>query len=90
MNYQVAIWKRAHVPDPHIPVPSDDHGWTMIEGKLEPLWYEGDMIPIELADISEGPAFETDDDGDSDGDISLPDDSNYMDTFGDSDSDEGL
>ena len=87
VNYQVGIWKRSHIPNPDIPLASDGHGWTLVNSKLEPLWYNGEVLPIQLADISEGSAATVaDDSGDSEDDISLPDD--YLDTYGDSDSDD--
>ena len=32
VNYQVAIWKRGHIPKPDIPHPSEDHDWTINDG----------------------------------------------------------
>ena len=37
-NFQVGIWKRAHIAQPDVPNPSQGHGWTMVDGSLEPLW----------------------------------------------------
>jgi hypothetical protein len=37
-NFQTAIWKRAHIPVPEVPSPTDGHGWVMNDGVLEPLW----------------------------------------------------
>ena len=72
-----------------IPLASDGHGWTLVNSKLEPLWYNGEVLPIQLADISEGSADTVvDDNGDSEDDISLPDDTDYLDTYGDSDNDD--
>ena len=51
VNYQVGIWKKASVPDPDIPEPTDGHGWHVIDGKLEPLWFEDDLLPKQLVDI---------------------------------------
>ena len=28
------------------------HGWTLVDGILEPLWYEGDILPQQLTDIA--------------------------------------
>ena len=53
VNFQVSIWRRAldHFPD--IPSPLD-HGYHVTEvRKLEPLWFEGDVIPMVLVDILE-------------------------------------
>ncbi len=58
----------------------------MVDNKLEPFWYDTEVLPSELADISEGSAYiKADDGGDSEDNISHPDD--YQDTYGDSDSD---
>ena len=50
---RVNFWRRAldHFPD--IPSPLD-HGYHVTEArKLEPLWFEGDVIPMVLVDILE-------------------------------------
>ena len=44
VNFQVGIWERAHVANPDIPEPCNGHGWTLVEGKLEPLWFEGGVL----------------------------------------------
>lgn len=84
VNYQVGIWKRAHCPKPQIPHPTQDHGWVMNNGILEPLWYKGAPLPASLADILENVGDnednvsedrESDDDYDSDPDYSDSDDS---------------
>ena len=38
VNYQVAIWKRAHDPHPALPNAAEGHGWEQKEGYLQPLW----------------------------------------------------
>ena len=50
VNFQVCIWRRAldHFPD--IPSPLDH---VTEARKLEPLWFEGDVIPMVLVDILE-------------------------------------
>lgn len=53
VNYQVAIWQRAHEPHPTIPPPTENHGWTEKDGMLEPLWIQGDVLPTMLIDILE-------------------------------------
>ena len=51
VNFQVCIWRRALDHFPEIPSPLD-HGYIVTEaGKLEPLWFEGDIIPMVLVDI---------------------------------------
>ena len=52
-NYQVAIWKRAHIHNPEIPSPTDDNGWSQVGDSIEPKWYVGCAIPPKLADILE-------------------------------------
>ena len=51
VNYQISIWKSSHIAQPNIPVPSERHGWTRVNGDLEPLWIEGQVLPHRLADI---------------------------------------
>ena len=41
-NFQVTIWKRAHVPAPYIPEVSSGYGWLLCDGTLQPLWTEGE------------------------------------------------
>ncbi|XP_014667143.1 PREDICTED: uncharacterized protein LOC106808803 [Priapulus caudatus] len=65
VNYEVKIWKRAHIAEPDIPDVKGDHGWEVKDGKLEPLWYTGDVLPQQLINIAVEP-LESDDDVDSD------------------------
>ena len=51
VNYQISIWKNSHIAQPNIPEPSERHGWTRVNGALEPLWIEGQVLPQRLADI---------------------------------------
>ncbi|CAJ1061367.1 hypothetical protein XNOV1_A031607 [Xyrichtys novacula] len=52
VNFQVCIWKRAHENNPAIPSPLDNgFHLNMENGKLEPLWFEGDVIPKALIDV---------------------------------------
>ena len=48
----MAIWR--HVNEPIIEVPSatDGHGWTIIDGEMVPLWYEGNCLPQILVEDS--------------------------------------
>ena len=52
VNFQVCAWKRAHEHYPEIPSPLD-HGFHINTetGKLEPLWFDGDVIPKALVDV---------------------------------------
>ena len=52
-NYQVRIWKNAHVNAPTIPDPTDGHGWHIVDGFLEPLWVDGPIIPRRLEELLE-------------------------------------
>ena len=86
--YQVAIWKRALDPNPHVPDPVD-HGWTMVEGKLEPLWYEGSILPQALVDATADLVDDADEsDEESDVDITTYDRDQQGSRDFDSDSDE--
>ncbi|CAJ1079900.1 hypothetical protein XNOV1_A042672 [Xyrichtys novacula] len=52
VNVQVCIWKRAHENNPAIPSPLGIGFHLNTEnGKLEPLWFEGDVIPKALNDV---------------------------------------
>lgn len=46
VNYQVAVWKRAHIQDPDIESASPDHRCVVADGVVEPLWVEGDVWHI--------------------------------------------
>ena len=54
VNYQVAIWRRAHIAVADVPSPNDGHGWTLNSGHLEPLWVDGPILPEVLVDEVEG------------------------------------
>jgi len=50
----VGIWKWAHIYEPTIPKASQGHGWEEIEdGCMDPLWFDGDVLPRELMDIAQ-------------------------------------
>ena len=40
VNYRAAQWKRSHIHQIELPPPTD-HGWTMTDDILEPLWSDG-------------------------------------------------
>ena len=71
VNYQVGIWKIAHIPKPSIHKASQGHGWEENRGCMDPLWYEGDSLPQELIDIAQcdPDTMNSDDDSNSDVDI---------------------
>ena len=46
VNFEVGKWKRSHIQYPFIPSPFADNGWRQEEnGILQPVWYQGDMLP---------------------------------------------
>ena len=51
VNYQVAIWRRAHIAVADVPLPTDGHGWTLNSGHLEPLWVDGPILPEVLIQV---------------------------------------
>ena len=51
MNYQVAIWKRAHISKPVVLLPTEDNGWILVNKVIEPKWCDGNILPTYLADI---------------------------------------
>lgn len=53
VNFQVAVWKNAHIAMPNMPVNMENHGWTRTDGNMEPLWIEGDILPQQLFGILE-------------------------------------
>ena len=40
VNFQVAIWKKAHIPNPDVPDATE--GWGNRNGCLQPLWTENE------------------------------------------------
>ena len=50
-NYQVRIWKLARQPEPHIPDATDDNGWTIVNGVMEPKWFTGEVVPRDVAGL---------------------------------------
>jgi len=70
-NYQVAIWKRAHVAQPSVPMPTEGHGWTVKDGVMQPLWTDKDVLPEELVDILEETIQEAEDDSEEDDEVEI-------------------
>ena len=69
-NYQMAIWRRADTHIMEVPKPTDRHGWlTDSDGKMMPLWFEGECLPEVLIDDDDLPGSEesADDDDDDEG-----------------------
>ena len=65
VSHQVGIWERAHIQNPQLPKAYQGHGWKMEDGILQPVWYEGHIIPQKLADIAMD-MKDSDDNADSD------------------------
>lgn len=62
VSFQVCVWKRAHEHYPHAYPPLDHWFYLNTEtGKLEPLWFEGDVIPKALVDVLEEEETDEDD-----------------------------
>ena len=54
-NYQSLIWYEATNPKPFLP-PPEEHGWELVDGKLDFKWTEGLLMPQEPVDVLlEGP-----------------------------------
>ena len=58
INYQTGIWKLAHIPQPYIHLAIN--GWTENNEKLVPVWCQGPIISIDIA--NEDDTLESDDD----------------------------
>ena len=86
VNYQVGIWKRAHVPNPEIPLPTDDNGWNVVGETIEPKWCEGEILPPKVADILRKVQHSSDETTDSDTEDEYSSDSDDV-SSSDSDSD---
>ena len=41
----------ANIAQPDVPNPSEDHGWTHVNGMIEPLWIHGYIIQSSMIDI---------------------------------------
>ena len=79
VNYQVGVWKRAHIAQPLVPDVRDGHGWHLVDGKLEPLWFTGSILPQQLIDIIDDQVQSDEDSDDSDPESEL---ANIPDQFG--------
>ena len=84
-NYQVAIWKRAHIAKVVPPSPTEGHGWRYDGNRLEPLWCEGDVLPPRLVDV-----LVQNEDEQSDDEIEMDIEDSLSDDDQNSDSDEEM
>ena len=69
----------AHIPNPHIPNPYR-LWWSVADEKIEPIWFEGDVLPQQLVDIADGLGSIDDNDSDSDTDevnVAMPENIYY-------------
>ena len=57
---QTGIWKLAHIARPYNPPAIYGHRWTENNGKRVPVWCQGPIIPIDIAE--EDDTLESDDD----------------------------
>jgi len=81
-NYQVAKWKRGHIAQPSIPMPKEEYGWKYVGGKVEPFWFEGPLVPQDVAQVDD----DTDGRESSDDESSADDDDDaVVDVISDSD-----
>ena len=65
VNYRAAQWKRSHIHQIELPPPTD-HGWTMTDDILEPLWSDGPVLPPSLIGILSTSSSAADSDSESD------------------------
>ena len=68
VNFQLWIWRQAHIPDPALPDPTDGHGCTVENGVMQPNWTAADILPVELVDILEDTLADSGDDSDNEDD----------------------
>ena len=62
-NYQMIIWKNGDTAVVGAPSAVDGHGWTLEDGVITPLWYEGDClttIMVEESFLEEGRSYMSD------------------------------
>ena len=48
--YTVGILKHSHLPNPMIPN-SENCGWEKVNGLLQPHWFDGKEMPLQLEDV---------------------------------------
>ena len=63
LNYQVDIWRRAHLNNSFIPKPIRGHGWHFVDGNFETLWVDGPILQLTLINLLE-PVIKTENDND--------------------------
>ena len=79
VNYQCLVWNNAHLATPTLPEPADGHGWCLVDGHIDYQWTDGDVVPVELADllVDEGTAEMSDIDDAEDCNLENSIDSEY-------------
>ena len=60
----MVLWRCSHVHILDPTSPTKGHGWHLVEGKLEHLWFDGDSVPQRMVDHLPD-EDEEDDDSDS-------------------------
>ena len=64
-NYLMSIWRRANTAVMEVPPATGGRGWTMEDGVITPLWYEGSCLPSILVDEDLEDLGSDDDDDDA-------------------------
>ena len=54
------------MPIYELPLAEDGHGWTEVDGFLEPLWSNGPIMPMSVVDLIGNTVDENLDDDDTD------------------------
>ena len=86
-NYQVGIWKAADIPQPRVPQPTGGHGWTTVDGKTQPMWFQGPLIPTDVA-VEDDSLPSDDDSTSSESETEQDDSASDENIISDSDSDD--
>ena len=86
-NYQVGIWKAADIPQPRVPQPTGGHGWTTVDGKTQPMWFQEPLIPTDVA-VEDDSLPSDDDSTSSESETEQDDSASDENIISDSDSDD--
>ena len=57
----VGLWKQSHLTNPDIPDP-ENHGWKLVNGFLQPHWFDDREMPLYLTDVEVTDETDNDDD----------------------------
>ena len=86
-DYQVGIWKAADIPQLRVPQPTGGHGWTTVDGKTQPMWFQGPLIPTDVA-VEDDSLPSDDDSTSSESETEQDDSASDENIISDSDSDD--